>query len=258
MTLHDGRFRSFEPFTPHFKNIKQWEPVSDPDGKYSTGTPDFDVLMDGGIRVGSYNVFEIDENLSVEEYDSIARPIILNFISHHRGVMATLTGGTHPEMVRKDSVRFISEEDFDRYVRVMDYFSSASDKRFVLPLARGKDEAIKLVKDAYRELIGSDRRPIMEYTGFDTIEYLRGDTIAIKELLSAVSNIKNSKNLGIGVIKPGLKLTQEIMNMADSYFRILDIDRTPCIYGIKPKTGIYAIVEDEEMGAPHVKLIPIL
>ncbi len=258
MTLHTGRFRSFEPFTPHFNNIKPWEPVPDPEGRYSTGTPDLDALLDGGFRVGSYNVFEIDENLSVEEYDSIARPIILNFISHHRGVMATLTGGTHPEMVRKDSIRFIPEEDFDRHVRVMDYFSASSDRHFVLPLARGKEEAIKMVKEAYKELLGPERKPIMEYTGFDTIEYLRGDTIAIKELLSAVSNIKNSKNLGIGVIKPGLKLTQEIMNMADTYFRIMDIDRTPCIYGIKPKTGIYAIVEDEEKGAPSVRLVPIV
>ncbi len=258
MTLHNGRFRSFEPFTPDFKDISAWKAVDDPDGMYSTGTPDLDALLGGGFRVGSYNVFEIDENLSVEEYDSIARPIILNFISHHRGIMATLTGGTHPEMVRKDSVRFVPEDDFDRYVRIMDYFSASSDRRFVLPLARGKDEAVKAVKDAYRELIGADRRPIMEYTGFDTIEYLRGDTIAIKELLSAVSNIKNSKNLGIGVIKPGLKLTQEIMNMADNYFRILDIERTPCIYGIKPKTGIYAIVEDEVKGVPHVRLVPVL
>jgi len=257
MTLHNGRFRSFEPFAPDFTDINPWKAVDGPDGYYSTGIPDMDLLLGGGFRVGSYNVFDLDENMSIEEYFSIARPILLNFISHQRGVMATLTGGTHPEIVRNDFVRFIPPEDFDRYVRIMDYFSSSSDRRFVLPLARGKDEAIKAVKDAYRELIGEKHSPILEYTGFDTIEYLRGDTIAIKELLSAVSNIKNSRNLGIGVIKPGLKLTQEIMNMADSYFRILDIERTPCIYGIKPKTGIYAIVTDEEKGAPHVRLVPI-
>ena len=98
----------------------------------------------------------------------------------------------------------------------------------------------------------------MDYTGFDTLEYLRGDTIAIKDLLNAVAKTKISQDLGLGIIKPGLKLTQEIRNMADTYLKIVDINKCPCIYGIKPKTMIYAIVTDEKKGYPHVKLVPIV
>ena len=48
------------------------------------------------------------------------------------------------------------------------------------------------------------------------------------------------------------------MNMADTYFKIISIDKCPCVYGIKPKTMIYGIVNDVERGTPNIKLIPII
>ena len=46
--------------------------------------------------------------------------------------------------------------------------------------------------------------------------------------------------------------------MMDTYFRIINIDNAPCIYGIRPRTTIYAISPDPEKGAPHAKLTPIV
>jgi hypothetical protein len=46
--------------------------------------------------------------------------------------------------------------------------------------------------------------------------------------------------------------------MADTYLKISTIDRCPCIYGIEPKTMIYGIVNDEEKGPPHIRLVPIV
>ena len=43
-------------------------------------------------------------------------------------------------------------------------------------------------------------------------------------------------NLGIGLLKPGLLVSSEILNMMDTYFRIINIDNAPCIYGIRPRT----------------------
>ncbi len=46
--------------------------------------------------------------------------------------------------------------------------------------------------------------------------------------------------------------------MMDTYFRIINIDNAPCIYGIRPRTTIYAISPDPEKGAPHATLTPIV
>ncbi len=258
LTLQYGRFKCFEPFPGDWDTRTPWEVIPDSDNKYSTGIPDLDTLLDGGFRKGSYNVIEIGENVSDVEADLILRSIWLNFVSQNRGIVAVLTGGVHPDSIREDCIRFIEPSFFDENVRIADYFQSTSNKEYVMALNREKKEAYQVWKENMAKLRGDGTKPIMDYTGFDTLEYLRGDTIAIKDLLNAVAKTKNSNDLGIGVVKPGLKLTQEIMNMADSYLKIVDIHKCPCIFGTKPKTPIHAISVNREKGFPFVSLNPIV
>lgn len=261
VTLRNGRFTCFEPYTPDFAKPPKWDAISDNSDHYSTGVADLDNLLGGGFPKGSYNVLEVAENVSGEEYYSIIRPILMNFVTQSRGVVAVLSGGDHAETLRNDLTRFVSGELFDRYVRIVDYFVQQSTEPYIMALGtKNREEAMKIYKDNITMLRGKEDRPIIDYTGLDTVEYLHGGDVAIKNLLNAVAKIKISKehDLGIGLLKPGLKLTQEIMNMADTYLKIVDIDKSPCIYGIKPKTMIHAIVPDETKGCPFVKLIPIV
>ncbi|MEE9150934.1 MAG: gas vesicle protein GvpD P-loop domain-containing protein [Thermoplasmata archaeon] len=259
LTLQNGRFTCFEPFCPDRSKANGWETKPDTTTHYSTGISDLDALLDGGFRKGSYNVIEIGHKVSNQEYYAVVIPILLNFISQNRGVVAVLTGGDHAETTRAELLPFLSEEQFDRYVRIADYFLANTDKPYIMALGtRNKEEALKTWKENLASLRGAENKPILDYTGFDTLEYLRGDTIAIKDLLNAVAKTKISQDLGLGIIKPGLKLTQEIMNMADTYLRIVDIDKCPCIYGVKPKTMIYAIVTDKNRGYPNIRLVPIV
>jgi hypothetical protein len=183
---------------------------------------------------------------------------MLNFLKQERGIIAVLPGGEHPESFKKELTRYISEELFNKYVRIADYFSATSPYPYVMPLAKTREEMVRTWRENESAIRGKDNKPIIEYTGFDALEYIQGDAPAIKSLFSGVARIKISKDIGIGLIKPGLKVTQEIINMADTYFKILDIDRTPCIYGVKPRTIIYAIVADELLGTPNLKLVPIV
>jgi KaiC/GvpD/RAD55 family RecA-like ATPase len=259
LTLRGGRFSSFAPYTPNYTGAKKWEPRSDPEGFYSTGIPDFDTLLGGGFRRGSYHVFEVSEDVTNEDYFAIIRPILLNFIAQGRALFSLLSGGDHPETLRNDLIRFIDPETFDSKVRIPDYFLQESKEKYVMALGgKTAQENLKLWMEAMQVLRGPKNRPIIEFTGFDTLEYIRGGDVAVKMLLNAVAKMKISEDLGIGILKPGLKVTQEIINMADTYFKVVSIDKCPCIYGVKPKTIIHAIVGDEEKGAPHVKLMPIV
>lgn len=259
LTLQHGRFHCFEPFRPNREDHNGWNVRPDTDSHYSTGITDLDTLLQGGFKKGSYNVVEVGPKVSNDEYNSIIVPILLNFVKQDRGIVAVLTGGTHAETTRAELVPFTTEEQFDKYVRIADYFMANSKKPYIMALGtRNKEEALKTWKENLASLRGSDNKPILDYTGFDTLEYLRGDTIAIKDLLNAVAKTKISQDLGLGIIKPGLKLTQEIMNMADTYIKIVDINKCPCVYGIKPKTMIYAITTDASKGYPYVNLVPIV
>lgn len=261
-TLKGGRFKAFEPFAPTVDKPQKWAAIPDSDTKYSTGTAALDELLSGGYGKGTYNVIEVGNDVSTEEYYSIVRPILLNFISHNRGAIAVLTGGDHADALRNDLVRFIDPDQFDRFVHIADYFIQETDKPYVMALGtRNKEEAIRVWRRVYEDLRGPEKskpRPIMDFAGFDTLEYLRGGDVAIKDLFNTVGGIKISNDLGIGILKPGLKLKQEIMNMADTYFKIIDINKSCCIYGIKPHTIVYVITPDEERGYPHVKFSPIV
>jgi len=259
MTLSGGRFKCFEPYIIPDAGEVIWESIEPIEGKYSTGTKDLDNILNGGFDKGTYNVFEVKENVTFEEYFSVIRPMFLNFITKDRGVLAVLSGGTHPENLKSDLVRFVEPERFNQRFRIVDYFSPDSDKPYMMALGgKSREEVGKMYTKHMKEIRGEENRPILEYTGFDTMEYLMGNEIAIQELLEAVANTKASNKLGIGIVKHGLKLASEIKNMADNYFVIASINKTPCIYGIKPKTGLYAIVSEEKKRIPHIDLIPIM
>ena len=257
-TLKDGRFKSFKPFSPDIVNARKWSSREDVDTCFSTGIEDLDILLNGGYRKGSYNVIEIADNVTSEEYLAIIRPIILNFLNLDRGVIAVLPGGDHPESFRRDFTRFVEKEKFDKYMRIADYFSPETEHPYIIPLGVGREDAIKRWSDTLGELRGIENKPILDFTGFDTLEYTRGETIAIRELLNGVASTKVSNDLGLGIIKPGLKLTQGIKNMADTYLRIVDIAKCCCVYGLKPQTTLYVISPDEELLYPSVKLTPLL
>lgn len=258
ITLRNGRFKSLEPFEPDFSSPRTWEPLGDSRTHYSTGIPDLDNLLGGGLRRGSYNVIEVADNVTSEDYHSIVRPVLLNFISQNRGVLAILAGGDHGETLRSDMTRFLPKDQFNKYVRIGDYFMTQSSEPYIMALNIRKEDVVRVFTDNMALLRGRENRPILEYSGLDTLEYLRGGDVAIKDLLGAVAQTKISQDLGLGILKPGLKMTQEIINMADTYLRIIDVNKCPCVYGIKPKTIVHAIVVDRERGSPWVKLVPIV
>ncbi len=259
MSLEGGRFKCFEPYELDIVGEQQWKPTESAEGKYSTGTEDLDALLGGGFDVGSYNIFEVEDNVSNEEFFSVIRPIFLNFIAQKRGVLTVLSGGTHPENLRDDLTRFVPDEYFNEKFRIVDHFSSRSDEPYKIALAgKSQSEYREIYNQTIKKLKGDQEQGILDYAGLDTLEYMQGGEIAVKQLLSGVANTKNSDNLGLGIVKPGLNLSQEIKNMADNYFVILSINKTPCLYGIKPKTGLYAIVTDEEKGSPYIRLDPIV
>jgi len=258
VTLRNGRFRAFEPYRPAGETQK-WACLPDTQTHYSSGTRDLDELLGGGFRKGSYNVIEVAENVSTEQYYSLVRPILLNFVGHNRGVIVVLPGGDQAETLRDDLTRFIDKAVFDRYIQIADYFIQETKKPYVMALGtRNKEEALRNWRTVLQNLRGTENRPMMDFAGFDTLEYLRGNDIAIRDLFNTVGRIKISEDVGVGIIKPGLKLTQEIMNMADTYLKIADIDNTCCIFGVNPHTIVYAITPDREKGLPHVRLNPVV
>ncbi len=261
VTLDGGRFEALGIPGPGDGRgaATAWAARPDPDRYYSTGIPDFDTLLGGGLRRGSFNAFEVDVNVGVDDYYMLFTPTFLNFLGQGRGMIAVLAAGESPEKLRESLVRYVPTHHFDTRVRIPDYTISETEEPYILPMARfGRDEAMRAMVTAEKAAAGPDRKPFIEYMAFDTFESLMGDQVAIRMYFSGVSRTKHVGNLGIGLLKPGLLVSSEILNMMDTYFRIVNIDNAPCIYGIRPRTTIYAISPDPEKGVPHAVLTPVV
>jgi KaiC/GvpD/RAD55 family RecA-like ATPase len=261
VTLNGGRFEALgiQAQNNGKAATASWPATTDPDRFYSTGIPDFDALLGGGLRRGSFNAFEVDVNVGVDDYYMLLTPTFLNFLDKGCGMIAVLAAGESPEKLREALVRYVPAHHFDTRVRIPDYTISETEEPYILPMARfGRDEAMRAMVTAEKAAAGPDRKPFIEYMAFDTFESLMGDQVAIRMYFSGVSRTKHVGNLGIGLLKPGLLVSSEILNMMDTYFRIVNIDNAPCIYGIRPRTTIYAISPDPEKGAPHAVLTPVV
>ena len=261
VTLDGGRFQALGILATPGAAVANspWKPVADAEKYYSTGVPDFDKLLGGGFRRGSFNAFEVDVNVGVDDYYMLFTPTFLNFLAQGRGIIAVLAAGESPDRLRETLIRHVPANQFDTRVRIPDYSANETEEPYILPMGRyGREEAVKAMVAAERAVAGPDRKPFLEYTAFDTFESLMGDQVAIRMYFQGVSRTKHVGNLGIGLLKPGLLVSSEILNMMDSYFRIINIDSATCIYGIRPRTTIYAISPDPEKGAPHATLTPIV
>ena len=103
VTLDGGRFQALgnNPAAGAAANAGPWKPVADPERYYSTGIPDFDKLLGGGLRRGSFNAFEVDVNVGVDDYYMLFTPTFLNFLTQGRGMIAVLAAGESPDKLRE-------------------------------------------------------------------------------------------------------------------------------------------------------------
>jgi KaiC/GvpD/RAD55 family RecA-like ATPase len=261
VTLNGGRFEALGiAVTNHVDNASPiWRPYTDAERVYSTGIPDFDALLGGGFRRGSFNAFEVDVNVGIDDYYMLFTPTFLNFLTQGRGIIAVLAAGESHEKLRNTLVKHTPPHAFDTRVRIADYTANETEESYIVPMARyGRDDAMRAMVTAEKAARGPENKPFLEYTAFDTLESLMGDQLAIRMYFNGVQRTKLVGNLGIGLLKPGLLVSSEILNMMDTYFRIINIDNAPCLYGIRPRTTIYSISVDPEKGAPHAKLTPIV
>ncbi|HEV2315972.1 MAG TPA: gas vesicle protein GvpD P-loop domain-containing protein [Thermoplasmata archaeon] len=261
VTLAGGRFEALgvQPAEPSPTEAQSWHTVGDSERYYSTGIPDFDALLGGGYKKGSFNAFEIDVNVGIDDYYMLFLPTFLNFLTQGRGIIAILAAGESHEKLRESITHNSPPHLFDTRVRIADYTASETEETYIVPMARfGRDDALRAMVTAEKAARGPEQKPILEYTAFDTLESLMGDQAAIRMYFHGVQRAKLVGNLGIGLLKPGLLMSSEILNMMDTYFRIINIDNAPCVYGIRPRTRIYAMSVDPDKGQPHTRLTPIV
>ncbi|MBU7042602.1 MAG: hypothetical protein HXS47_03340 [Theionarchaea archaeon] len=258
-TLHKGMFRSFNRFEVNpISNPQKWTPLPDTNHHFSTGCKDLDAILKGGFRKGSLNLFEeqLDVSRSAEGY--VWRCCLFNFIVNHRGVVLVAGEGVSPKKIKELSVPYVGEELWDTYVRIGVYGIESSTEPYVVPVKGNSAERYAIWQKVITELKEATGQPVQDYTALDTLEFRSGIENTIKKMGDAVRELKDSGDLQIALAKPGLEVSRQIINLAETYIRFQSFFGTAVLYGVHPETGFYVIEVDTSQGYPQVTLYPIV
>jgi len=82
---------------------------------------------------------------------------------------------------------------------------------------------------------------------------------AVSVLRFDASRISETGGLGILILKPGFqKMAKILASIADIHLKLTRECGVPIVYGIKPRTGFYAIEMDTSQGYARPKLTQII
>ncbi len=261
ITLKDG-FKIIEPFKySRPEKPRKWEPASDTKTHFSTGSEELDSILRGGYRVGGFILIDVGDGVPAAGYRLFNYLPALNFISQGRGCEIITVGGADAEEVRMRMAPFVSLEDFNKFVRIVERRMPDKDqnKPYIVTI---EGESLELDREIWlktrSELRETTKQPLYFHWGYDVLEYRYPEQDLVEFTSENVSMVKGHGDLGIAVTKPGLKSTQELANMANVHLKIINIEGSVVFYGIQPRTELYNVNIDVSRGYPKLKLIPIV
>ncbi len=254
-TLHSG-FNPLPPTKlPTKESARKVKYPQDPPGRYSTGIPELDREI-GGYPDKSAILFEIDPKLTFREYSLIATPFAASSVLKGRPLIIIPSGGVSWDMLKELAITFgVEESRFLQYVNI------------VVELGRREKIASNIIKLSIDETFAKkfletgallSKRfgaPLLTIIGIDRLAQLFGEK-ALELIYNIMDDLKTRPGVIMWLLKPTKPwLTTSITPLADLYFKITRRHGTILMYGIKPRTPLYAVQTTEESLIP--KIIPI-
>ncbi len=264
-TLNEGRFQYFKPFEAAFPaDPKGCQPIPDRNGKISMGSEDLDKLLDGGYEKGSFNLFETEYGVGTA-HNYLIFSAMINFLNQSRAVAILPTEGTTAQSFYEGVSPFT--DNFEKYAKIIQRGEEEKESKpyvVYVPL-KGKTYGeidrsmhagwIKTMRKLGRETRGE---PVLGILGLDTLEYKYGISEIEKEIAIGISAMKDSNSVVVGIARQGQELIEKLSQMADTHFKVKNVNGAVVIYGVVPRTEIYNFSLDVSEGHSEIKLTPIV
>ena len=246
-TLADG-FQVMESFSlPKISRKELWRPISDSDTHFSSGSGDLDRALGGGYQRGASVVLEAEPSVPLEAIQLLSMQTAWNFLSRRKGVFILPTMGVSKEEYAGLMTPHIEEGAFDKCVTV--YSDMSFDKSELEPFRQHQLEL--------RKRTGG---PILTIVGYDLLEssYANEMDQLFSMVGRSITECKLQGDLTLALTRPGLEITQRTVYLTDQHVRL--IERNGCIflYGVKPRTPLYALGCDISKGFPRASLKPVV
>ncbi|MCJ7631875.1 hypothetical protein MUP77_05695, partial [Candidatus Bathyarchaeota archaeon] len=121
------------------------------------------------------------------------------------------------------------------------------------PNASDFESEMKLISETAEEA-EQRRNGLVIFIGFDTFISRFGSDKLLKMVEAIVNYARQNGTTIVGTMKRGMEFTEYITHIADSHIVFKDLDNALVIYGMRPKTGLYAV----DLIENQVRLVPII
>jgi len=236
-TLHGG-FKVIKPLKIG-EAKRRYEPPPDPPGGYTTGIPSLDREI-GGFRDGSIILLEVDPKLAPRgEYHLILAPMAVSYVKKGRPCLIVPPGGISSKDIRGIAFRYgVSEEEYRRFVKVVEV------ERLKPPIAKDRAALVEQFTGFLKSLERKSGKPPLKLIGMDRAAYLMGEEV-LPVIHRAVDELRERGGLAIWITKPTYPwMTERLAPLADIHLKIMRKHGGILLYGIKPRTPLYAVQPD--------------
>ncbi|WP_309492297.1 ATPase domain-containing protein [Candidatus Hecatella orcuttiae] len=256
-TLKEG-FQVFPPLTlrPVEEPVK-FEVIPSTQTHLSTGIPDMDKALGGGIRKGTYNLVEVGRDVAFPLI-RLVRPTVCNFTNQGHGVLILPPRGLSAPRIKTRLVPPLEEETFQQLVRVADFGDDVEDPYILKLKGESIEEDIETFWNGASQLREQTGKPVLSVVGFDSLEYIYGREEGLKILGQDITLVRNLEDVRVNVIRPTIALAEQLRAVSDLYFKVDEIDGALFMYGVKPKTPLYYFQVVTREGISGVKLTPMI
>jgi circadian clock protein KaiC len=263
-TFENG-FRVFKPFGPKVaENPTRFDAVPDPPGKYSTGSVSLDEALGGGLPKGSIMLVELDEKITAPMYQPIIGPVLANFLAHGRSAFVVPSSGVDAAAILYNHRRVYggAEEDWLRLVKIIAGKSLATPKHLPNVIhVEGENwrEDLSKVFEETDKLNAITGQPILSILGVEMLTTLYGEKQCFEILNLAAAEARMAGAVIVAIVKAGLReLAIKLSPIADIYLRLKRTHGCLLLYGVKPRTGLYAVEADTSKDYSIPKLTAML
>jgi KaiC/GvpD/RAD55 family RecA-like ATPase len=257
-SLHKGRMRAFGPYNISFpEDGAEWPLVDHTQpNRQSTGSPQLDQLLEGGLMEGAVNLLEVDRGVPTEAVLLFCLGPVLTALKSQRGVSWLPSKEFAPSMLPKLVGRYMGEDDATGKFRVIELYPTEKDESDPYMLSvEGEPIGNYLKWDVMRYSFTDVKAPMLNIMSYDSLEMVSGKVV--DDMRDYFTDLRLSGNVDLSIARASVKSTDRLADIAQVHLKLRKVHGALVLYGERPHTELMHFSMNGLENLPRLALTPI-
>jgi KaiC/GvpD/RAD55 family RecA-like ATPase len=257
-SLDGGKFTLLPRVEFHFDssrsvNPRLLSPVRNSESSYSTGSPDLDALLDGGVRRGSSLLLDVNSTVSPHSVKLLLDIMAANFINQGGTAFIIPYSVFSSQNIAESLKIYVGEMVLNERVRIAEFNQVLRDEKWRVRFTGRLQEDLAAFNVAWNTLGDISPARLLKYD-FDKAVQLYGETLGLPGIAEIGAGIRDSGSVSVGVISRPTSLREELLRAVDYHLKMQTVNGSLLIYGVKPITNVHGVKFGFERGYPRLSL----